>query len=344
MKESGWNDYFSTQFEPWRARGCAAARVGVSQRGQYIVCTAEGEIEARLSGRFLHEALAPADFPVAGDWVALRGGRIEAVLPRRTKLSRKQPGGANQEQVLAANIDVLFIVCGLDGDFSPRRIERYLVLAAESGAEPVVVLNKADLCAGAGERIAATEALGAPVIAISALEGRGMQQMAAFMERGRTAALIGSSGVGKSTIVNALLRSEVQRTREVHGHDSRGRHTTTHRELILMPGGWLLLDMPGLREVQLWTDQPGLDTVFDDIAALAAGCRFRDCRHRGEPGCAVWLAVDERRLDESRLAAYDKLQREVAHLEARLDERVAAERKREIKRIHKAARKLGNSW
>jgi ribosome biogenesis GTPase len=272
-----------------------------------------------------------------GDWVALEAGtRISAVLPRQSVFSRKEAGAVTREQVIAANIDVLFVVTGLDGDFNLRRIERYLLLAWESGAKPVVVLNKADLCSNTTQAAADVQALasGVPVAAISALHGSGVPEVEAHLTAGQTAAVTGSSGAGKSTLVNRLLGHERQRVQEVRADDSRGRHTTVRRELFLAPAGWLLIDTPGLRELQLWAASASVDLAFDDIAALAAQCRFRDCRHQGEPGCAVATSG----IDESRLASYAKLQRELAHLDRKLDQRAAQDEKRRIKQIHRAMR------
>jgi ribosome biogenesis GTPase len=264
--------------------------------------------------------------------------RIVAVLPRQTAFVRKQAGAVTRVQVIASNIDVLFIVCGLDGDFNSRRVERYLLPARESGAQPVIVLNKADLSADAqaAAAIIGPIASGAPVVVTSALAEQGLEALQQYVSAGKTAAFVGSSGAGKSTIVNRLLGEDHQRVREVRESDSRGRHTTVRRELFLAPEGWLLMDTPGLRELQLWDSSESVDAAFDDIAALAAQCRFRDCRHAGEPGCAVATAG----IDEARLANYAKMQRELAHLERRLDQQSALEEKRKIKRIHRDMRKM----
>ena len=277
------------------------------------------------------------DWPAVGDWVVLEAGaRIACVLPRQTAFARKEAGTATRQQVIAANIDVLFVVTGLDGDFNPRRIERYLLLAWESGAKPVVVLNKADVCADVEEAAGSIAALasGAPVLVVSAIEGWGLAALEAHLQPAQTAALAGSSGAGKSTLINRLLGRDQQRVQEVRAGDSRGRHTTVQRELFLAPHGWLLIDTPGLRELQLWAGPESVDAAFSDIASLATSCRFRDCRHQGEPGCAVVASG----IDEARLANYLKMQRELAHLDRKLDQRAAQEEKRRIKRIHRAMR------
>ncbi|HVP48944.1 MAG TPA: ribosome small subunit-dependent GTPase A [Bryobacteraceae bacterium] len=313
-------------------RPAEPARVALADRELFVVWTANGDREVAAGGRLRYEG---SDWPAVGDWVALEGGtRIASVLPRRTAFSRKEPGRATREQVIAANIDVLFVVAGLDDDFNLRRLERYLLMARESGARPVVVLNKADLRADAAKAAAETERLGAPVAVISALDGSGVATLEQHIAAGETAALTGSSGVGKSTLLNRLLGSDRQCVQEVRESDSRGRHTTVRRELFLAPNGWLIIDTPGLRELQLWAGAESVDAAFADIAELARECRFRDCRHQGEPGCAV----AESGIDEARLASYAKLLREAAHFERQQDQRAASEEKRRIKRIHREMR------
>ena len=336
LERFGWNSHFENEFARVSAPGKTAARVACLDRGLFVVWSETEELEATVSGQLRHGS---QDWPAVGDWVVLEeGSRISAVLPRKTALSRKQPGTVTEQQVIAANIDVVFIVSGLDGDFNPRRIERYLLLAQDSRAKPVVVLNKADVCSQASEALAATEALasGAPVIMISAKEGWGVSNLEEHLAAGQTAALVGSSGAGKSTLVNRLLGEERQRVQEVRAGDSRGRHTTVRRELFLTTKGWLLIDTPGLRELQLWANPATIEVAFDDIVALAKNCRFRNCRHQGEPGCAVAGAG----IDEARLASYSKMQRELAHLERQQDRRAALEEKRRIKRIHREMRGL----
>ena len=268
---------------------------------------------------------------------------LQAVLPRRTHLARKVPGPTTAVQVVAANVDVVLIVGGLDDDYNPRRLERALVLAWDGGARPAIVLNKADLLAPdlLAARVRATEdvAPGVPVLAMSAATGEGLDGLEAIVAPGQTAALIGSSGVGKSTLVNRLLGADRQRTAEVRAHDSRGRHTTTHRELLRLPGGALLVDTPGLRELQLWAAPDALEGAFADVDALAASCRFADCAHGEEPGCAVLAAAADGTLGPARLESYRKLQRELRYLALRQDERGQREQKERWRAIHKAARK-----
>ena len=339
LRQLGWNDFF--------ARQCATgipARVAATCREQFTVWTEAGEIDAEPSGTLRYESPL---WPVVGDWVMLRenGAAIDRVLARQTTLSRKQPGREATEQVLAANVDVLFIVSGLDRDYNPRRLERYLVVARDSGARPVILLNKADLAEKLGfdldDILRGTRALagGATVIPLSALVDRSLDALAAELADGQTAAMIGSSGVGKSTILNRLLGDERQRTSAVREDDHRGRHTTVTRELFRMPGGWLLIDMPGLREVQLWTAPEGLDESFEDIQELAAGCRFRDCTHENEPGCAVLSAVQDSGLDGARLANYHKMRRELAHLERKADPILRKEERAKWNAVEKSVRK-----
>jgi len=333
LENFGWSGFFAIQQRPG-----TPARVASASRDRFVVWTQTGELEAVVSGELRHNSPL---WPAVGDWVALRPGTaiIESVYERKTLLSRKQPGRSVQEQVLAANIDVLFIISGLDRDFNERRIERLLVLAQQSGARPVVLLNKADLAASLHldldqilHRLIMTT--GVPVFPISAATGHGVQSVNDTMAQGETAALIGSSGVGKSTLVNHLLGTLRQSTAEVREDDDRGRHTTTTRSMFVMPGGWLLIDMPGLREIQLWAMADHTNVGFQDIENIAQSCRFRDCTHSGEPGCAIAeSAIDPQRLDN-----YRKLQRELDYLDRKLDKRLMSENKARWKIIHKAMR------
>jgi ribosome biogenesis GTPase / thiamine phosphate phosphatase len=314
------------------------ARVAFASRDHFLVWLPDGsERNVTVSGRLRHDSPI---WPATGDWVLLRDGgvMIDSIEARRTTLSRKDPGRAIEEQVLAANIDRLFIVTGLDNDYNPRRLERYLILAAESGAEAVVLLNKADLLDDVSAYLSETRALTeGPVLPLSARTGWGVDAVAEMMLPGETAALIGSSGAGKSTLVNKLLGDERQRTHEVRAGDQKGRHTTTHREMVRMPGDWVMIDMPGLRELQLWADPETLGDAFAEIAALAAQCRFRDCRHEsGTPGCAVLAA----NLDEGRMQGFAKLTRELDYVERTRDMSAKLAEKKRWKSIHKAMRNI----
>jgi ribosome biogenesis GTPase len=345
LEDLGWDAERAREIEPWAGKSeHQPGRVLIGFNYIYRVGVEDGEIEAVLSGRLKHRAERQGELPAVGDWVVLRKrpqedrGAIVAVLPRRSRFSRRMAGNATDEQVVAANIDVVFIVMSLDHDFSIRRLERYLLMARESGAAPVVLLTKADLCDDLPAYVAEVVAIAGdvPVHALSPKLNQGLEQVVPYVTAGRTAALLGSSGVGKSTIINRLAGADVQKTREVREADSKGRHTTTHRELVVLPSGGLMIDTPGMRELQLW-DASVRDT-FDDVEALAAECHFTDCHHRDEPRCAVKAAVDEGRIPPDRLASYLKLQDELAHLARQQDERAQIEEKRKGKIGAKALR------
>lgn len=327
LHELGWSSFFAEAWDELAPEDWVPARVAVAHTRVLRLRGVAGEWQAQASGRLRHHRRRPEEGPAVGDWVAASppnaSGQalVHAVLPRQTVFVRRAAGDRSVQQVLAANVDTVFLVMGLDGDFNPRRIERALVLAWESGALPVIVLNKADVCADVEGCRAEVEAAapGVPVVVVAAKEGSGLEALAPWLESGKTVALLGSSGVGKSTLVNRLLGEERQRTREVRRSDQRGRHTTTHRELVLLPGGGLLLDTPGLREIQLWATEDGLASAFEDVDGLASGCRFRDCAHEAEPGCAVRAAVESGTMAEERLLSYHKLRAEVRSLEVRED-------------------------
>lgn len=344
LEDLGWSDFFAAAFEPHARQGLVPARVIREGRGVYGVSTGGGELSATPSGRLWHGEEGGGQ-PAVGDWVAVRlptlpeePGLIRAILPRKSKFSRKAAGARTDEQVVASNVDTVFLMAGLDHDFNPRRIERYLTAAWESGAEPVLLLNKADLDAALDEHVREVEgiSLGVPVHAISAKQGEGLEALAPYLGKGRTVSVLGSSGVGKSTLINRLLGSEVQRTGAVRASDERGRHTTTHRELFPLPGGGLILDTPGMRELQLWEADEGLGATFADIEELATECRFTDCGHNGEPGCAVEAAVAGGELAAGRLESWRKLQRELEAVRVRQDELARLREKQRIKAIHKA--------
>lgn len=334
-------------FETYAAQGLVLGRVALAQRDQYRILTAMEELDAEASGALWYRTPDRAAMPVVGDWVAARvvgpaAAIVEAVLPRSSFFSRRAAGRREDEQPVAANIDLVFLVCGLDGDFNLRRLERYLTLAAESGAQPVVVLNKSDLCSDPAARVEETARVAgaARIVTASMRTEEGIEGLKSCLAPGRTVALLGSSGVGKSSIVNCLLGEERLRTAEVYGTDSRGRHTTTHRELVPLPAGGALIDTPGMRELQLWAGQSSVDQVFDEIAGVAERCRFRDCSHAGELGCAVEAARLGGAISEERWESYRKLLAEARRHEEMANPLAALEKKRKWKAIHKANRAL----
>ncbi|MDH5187048.1 MAG: ribosome small subunit-dependent GTPase A [candidate division WOR-3 bacterium] len=326
--EIGWNEFFAKHFEPFKNQGLIPARIACEKKYIYIVYTEKGELMAEVSGKFRFDAQTPKDFPAVGDWVAinLRPGEdkaiIHGVLPRKTSFSRKVAGSRTDEQVLAANIDILFLVSALDRDFNVRRIERFLMPCYNSNSRPIILLNKSDLCQDIEEKVRAVESIAfdVPIHTMSASENKGIEVLGTYLNKGITAALLGSSGVGKSTIINRLLGEERQEIRSVSTSTGKGKHVTVHRELILIPDGGLIIDTPGLRELQLWGDEDNLKESFKDIEELAQTCRFRDCGHKHEPGCAVKKAIQQGSLDMKRFKNYLKLQREIRLLATRRKE------------------------
>jgi ribosome biogenesis GTPase len=333
----GWNEQIAQAFAPWAEKpGHSPGRVLIGFNYIYRVFVESGEMEAVLAGRMKHQASSRGELPAVGDWVVVRRqpdedrGAIVAVLPRYSRFSRRLAGQVTDEQVVAANVDIVFLVMALDEDFSVRRLERYLLMARESGADPVVLLTKPDLCNDVAARMVEVVVVAGdlPVHVLSPKHDEGLEQVTQYLMAGRTGALLGSSGVGKSTIINRLVGSNVQRTQEVREADSKGRHTTSHRELVRLPNGGLLIDTPGMRELQLWDASEAVSETFDDIEALAPSCHFTDCSHRDEPRCAVKAAVDEGRLPAARRESYLKLQGELAYLARQQDERAQLEVKR----------------
>jgi ribosome biogenesis GTPase len=345
----GWTPAFEDQFAPYAADGFEPARVAVEHRGAYVLYGARGERHAELSGRLRHAARSRAELPAVGDWVAVadEGGSalVQAVLPRQTKFSRMAANdhGRTIEQVVAANVDVVFLVAGLDGDLNLRRLERYLTLGWESGAEPVVVMTKTDLCEDVSGVALEVEsvAMGVPVHPVSNVTGEGIDALTCYFAGDRTVAALGSSGVGKSSLVNRLAGEELMTAGDLRA-DGRGRHTTTSRQLLPLPSGGLFLDTPGMRELRLWESADGLEAAFGDVAAAAARCRFADCAHETEPGCAVHGAIADGTLDPERLAGWRKLQNELRHLELKQDARLRAEARKERRRFARSMRKA--SW
>lgn len=345
----GWNSTLDEAFTEYRDRGFEPARVTVQHRGSYNLISQQGEITASTSGALLHRARGGGDLPAVGDWVAVsvepgNSGVIHGILPRRSSFSRKVAGDVVQEQILAANVDVVFLVSSLNEDFNVRRIERYLATAYASGARPVIVLTKSDIAEDAAECIAEAEtvAIGVPVHAVSNVTNEGIEDVRAHLSVGTTAVLLGSSGVGKSTLVNSLAGDERQLVNDIRA-DGRGRHTTTYRELIVLPDGGVIIDTPGIRELQLWDVEEGLEQTFEDIAELAKGCRFGDCSHDSEPGCAVKAAIADGTLATDRFESFEKLQRELAWLERKQDKKAAAEEAKKWRAVQRARNKGARS-
>jgi ribosome biogenesis GTPase / thiamine phosphate phosphatase len=328
LKALGWSPFFAEAFEPYEPEGLIPGRVAVQERGAVVLFTTRGTVQAR-------------GHAVAGDWVAFdeERGAVRAVLPRRTRFSRKEPW-LTEEQVVAANVDTVFLVTDCGRDFKPRRLERYLTATWDSGADPVIVLTKSDLADDISETVAEAEAVafGVPVHAVSSVTGEGLEALDPELVPGRTVVLLGSSGVGKSTLANRLLGQELLATGDLR-RDGRGRHTTTHRELVRLPGGALLLDTPGMRELQLWADESALEETFADVAELAGRCRFSDCAHGSEPGCAVRAALADGTLPQIRWESYRKLQRELRALAVKQDARFRSEARKETRRFARSRRK-----
>lgn len=319
----GWSPELQTTFEPYHKSGFAPGRVALEHKHIYRVLTRHGEVLAEVSGKLRHQAASRADYPAVGDWVALSlrldegKATIHAVLPRFSVFSRRAAGPVAEQQIAAANVNTVFLVSALNHDFNLRRIERYLLLARESGAEPVIVLSKADLSEDVEEAVETVRAIafGVPVHAVSSLSLEGMEALSPYLKEGRTIALLGSSGAGKSTLINRLYGSDIQLTGEIREGDDRGKHTTTYRELLVLPSGGILIDTPGMRELQLWEGADELDPTFRDIAALSESCAYKDCRHDKEPGCAVREALELGTLEAKRFGSYLKLKRELAYAE-----------------------------
>ncbi|MGP4079826.1 ribosome small subunit-dependent GTPase A [Pseudalkalibacillus sp. R45] len=347
LQQLGFNEERMEQAKEWTEKGYEPGRVALEHKGMYTLLTEHGEIRGSISGKMNFEATQREDYPAVGDWVMCqirpndRAATIHSILPRTSKFSRKIAGLTTEEQIIATNIDTVFLVNALNKDFNVRRIERYLLMAWESGANPVIVLSKADLCENVQERVNEVEtvAFGLSVHIISSETGDGIDEITPYLTEGKTVALLGSSGAGKSTLVNRLYGEEIQKVKEIREGDDKGMHTTTHRELFLMPQGGLLIDTPGMRELQLWNTNDGLSESFRDVEALAETCKFRDCQHENEPGCAVKTAIDSGELPEERYASYKKLQRELAYLERKNDQKAKLEEKAKWKKITKSMRR-----
>ncbi|RIJ67889.1 ribosome small subunit-dependent GTPase A [Rummeliibacillus sp. TYF005] len=327
LQDYGWNNNWQKQFEAYKHLNTnehlTVGRVLLEHKHSYRVMTEFGEWMATPSGHFQYNAQVRRDYPVIGDWVVLEQmpgeekGMIHAILPRTSLFSRKVAGSSVEEQIIAVNINYVFLVMSLNKDFNLRRLERYLIAAYDSGANPIIVLTKKDLCEDPSEYVDQVEtiAFGVPIYTVSSLTGEGIDLLQQLLSDGKTGALLGSSGVGKSSLTNALCEEKVMSVQTIRTNDDKGRHTTTHRELFQLPTGGLLIDTPGMREFQLWNNSDSLDSSFNDIETLAQHCRFRDCEHKKEPGCAVKAAIEEGTLEKDRYDSYFKLKRELAFIE-----------------------------
>jgi ribosome biogenesis GTPase / thiamine phosphate phosphatase len=352
LEDLGWDSYFRKHFQNLNFPDSVPARVISETRGFFQVYSQYGELTAKISGKMRHRTGQENQYPAVGDWVAVKpllGEKkaiIYAALPRKSKFSRKVAGERTEEQIVSANIDTIFIVTGLDGgrNFNLRRIERYLTLAWSSGATPVIILNKVDLCSDVGKFIqsVADIAPGISIHAVSARERTGLEALRNYLTKGNTVAFLGSSGVGKSALVNALLGEEKQETGEVRQDNRMGRHTTTRRELILLSSGGIMIDTPGMREIQMWAGEDNLQGAFVDIEMWAEECRYTDCSHNAEPGCTVKAAIDHGELDPARLESYRKLQNELKYLASREQQSTRLYEKQKWKQISKWAKEIQN--
>lgn len=352
LNKLGWDEFFQEQFNKFIDQGVTAARV-VTQYGNYYLLYHQGEyINAELAGKFRYHAKVKKDYPAVGDWVVVKVNNnekavIQAVLERKSYLARKLPisggrkikndlivGGSTEEQIIAANIDLVFIVSALDGNFNLQRIERYLTITYHSGATPVIILNKADLCTKVAEYVTVVKKI-APKVSIhpiSVILNQGMDIFEQYLSANKTVTFVGSSGVGKSSIINYLLAREKQKTSSVSDLSGKGKHTTTHRELIFHPAGWMMIDTPGMRELQLWSDKEGLEESFQDIKELELKCRFSDCQHDTEPGCQVKQALQAGALSRERYDSYQKQLKELQMLDKKQKEVVRRVEKKRRKR------------
>jgi ribosome biogenesis GTPase len=346
LKEYGWNKTHEVNWEEINNEKWIPGRVTLEHKKMYRVITTDGEWLSVCSGSMQYEATERRDFPAVGDWVAVEKmpgeerGIIHAILPRTSLFSRKVAGMTIAEQIIAVNIDIVLLVMSMNNDFNPRRLERYLVAAYDSGATPVVVLTKKDVCDNSSDYIeeAQSIALGAEIFAVSNVTGEGIDELTALLKNNKTAALLGSSGVGKSSLTNAILGSEMMVVQDIREDDAKGRHTTTHRELIKIPTGGILIDTPGMREFQLWENNDSLDSGFQDINELTNNCKFNDCQHNNEPGCAIQNALSTGDLAEDRYSSYLKLQRELAFLDRKMDRAAQAGERNKWKKITKSMR------
>lgn len=341
LETFGWEEFFENDFKQYSQKDYKAGRVAIENKSNFLIYTAFGELTAGLSGRFHYNASSSADYPAVGDWVAVRiidgenKALIEHVLKRKNKFSRKAAGDSTEEQIIAANTDIIFIVTSLNQDINLKRIERYLTMVSENNAMPVIILNKSDICGNEEEKKSEVISIakGAELHSISAKENKGVDVLRKYFSGNKTVAVVGSSGVGKSTIINRLAGYDKMEVSDIGLYKDKGRHTTSHRELLVLDSGGLIIDTPGMREIQLWEGKEGMSETFADVEELTLLCRFSDCKHDTEPGCAVKKAIDDGELTGERFNNYIKLQKEVKYFENKLDKRSQLEEKKRWKKL-----------
>ena len=351
LSKYGWNEYFEAYFSEYASGSYSPARVAVEHRNYYELYSEFGGLTADKSGKLFYTSDNTEDLPAVGDWVVTKPIKNEkkaviiAVLPRKTKFSRKRAGIVTEEQIIAANIDTAFIISSLNQDLNLRRIDRYLALAWDHDIKPVIILSKADLCEDMYQKLVEVENyfIGTDAHVVSALKGAGMDDLYKYFEKNKTIAVLGSSGVGKSTLINALLNWKKMKVSDIGLYKDKGRHTTTHRELALVPGGGLIIDTPGMREIQLWEGSEGLSELFEDIEKLALECKFTDCKHESEPGCAVKDAIKKGEITEKKFKSYKKLLNEVSYFERKQDIKAKLNEKKRWKKISQEAKKISKS-